>query len=229
MKIKNEQNFCYCIWKWQAWQGRARGAWLGAVELPSPCMRLHSQCSACPFASFLLVCPCNLYPSSCPLFLLFFFCASLFFVFVLGMAIEWWNFVKCSLSARLRREMRQSRLNDSKTQQQEQQQHQPDSSNNKWNNNRHNNMPSSCSSTSTIYISTICIEMRSVTPNRALGTLELRIPPSWQVDVTPVFMIATHKRPKFNLKSTYAKVILKNALPRLLTLRASSKVYRARI
>lgn len=48
----------------------------------------------------------------------FFFCASLFFVFVLGMAIEWWNFVKCSLSARLRREMRQSRLNDSKTQQQ---------------------------------------------------------------------------------------------------------------
>lgn len=80
LKIKNEQNFCYCIWKWQAWQGRARGAWLGAVELPSPCMRLHSQCSACPFASFLLVCPCNLYPSSCPLFHLFFFflCFSVF-------------------------------------------------------------------------------------------------------------------------------------------------------
>lgn len=82
LKIKNEQNFCYCIWKWQAWQGRARGAWLGAVELPSPCMRLHSQCSACPFASFLLVCPCNLYPSSCPLFLLFFFFVLLCFSFL---------------------------------------------------------------------------------------------------------------------------------------------------
>uniref|UniRef100_B3P439 GG19737 n=1 Tax=Drosophila erecta TaxID=7220 RepID=B3P439_DROER len=43
-------------------------------------------------------------------------------------------------------------------QQHQQQQQRPDSSNNKWNNNRHNNMPSSCSSTS-IYISTICIEM----------------------------------------------------------------------
>lgn len=80
-KSKNEQNFCYCIWKWQAWPGRTKGGVARGGELPlptpmpmpmpSPCMRLHSQCSACPFASFLLVCPWC--PVCCPIFRIFFF------------------------------------------------------------------------------------------------------------------------------------------------------------
>jgi len=79
-KSKNEQNFCYCIWKWQAWQGRAQGAWSGALN----CRAHACDCTlSAPLVLFLVFClfgPCNLRPSSCPIFFFgFFYCFFLFF------------------------------------------------------------------------------------------------------------------------------------------------------